>query len=404
MDDFEQVKEKLNLLEKNFEKLDNKSNLLVDNCISLLSIDTDELGLYYIMTDRLLFIFSAKSLSTNPDFMHDFLFNYLRKRSRWSFGKLNSTCFLYIEHYKSFIQDNVVLYKYLARGGLINKSTVSKDSKTNELYIESQYLGKENYLPEDNNVVYADQPKRKVLKGITVNKYLANKSAMMRRLIFRNVFDYLFNTYPSESGDKSKVSGVLLDAHMDNIIVNDDGFHFIDKDVICSSDLSKSQILYRNFKDSPNYRYFLDYYGLTDESEEYLKSYPLDHRDTEQMKQLRVTNAALLKKYFSENGLTPRERYNVKLNIAEKDFPKKLLNNFDAVWYEKQYHPDYSKDCPNISGCVPLYHYLQIGWKKGYNPSPDFDGNAYLEEHADAKKSGVNPLWHYAMSEVTKDI
>lgn len=397
MDNLGNAEDRLNQLEKNFEKLEKKSSTNVDNCLSLLSIDTDQTGLYYIMTDRLLFIFSAKSLSVSPDFMQDFLFNYLKKRSKWSFGKLNPSCFLYREHYKSFAHDDVLLYKYLARGGLINKSTVSKDKKTDELYIESQYLGRELYSSEsdENNIVYADQPKRKILKGITVNKYLANKSAMMRRLIFRNVFDYLFSTFPAESGDKSKVSGVLLDAHMDNIIVNDDGFHLIDKDVICSADLSKSQVLYRNFKSSPNYKYFLDYYGLADESEEYLKSYPLEHRDTEEMQRLRVANASLLKKYFSEVGLTPHERYNVKLTVYENDFSKELVSYFDADWYEKQYHPNFPKDCPNVSGCVHLFHYLNIGWKKGYNPSPKFDGNAYLEQNEDVKKSGINPLWHY---------
>ena len=401
MSDFEQVDSRLNLLEKDLNKLEKKNSLLVDNSISLLSIDTDMSSLYYIMTDRLLFIFSVKSLSVNPDFMQDFLFNYLKKRSRWSFGKLNTSCFLYREHYQSFEENGVILCKYLARGGLINKSIITKDDKTDELYTESQYIGKEQDSPEfkDGNIVYADQPKRKILKGVTVNKYMSNKSAILRRLIFRNVFDYLFNTYPAESGDKTKVSGVLLDAHMDNIIVNEDGFHFIDKDVICSSELSKSQILYRNFKDSPNYRYFLDYYGLNDESEEYLKSYPLEHRDTEKMRELKVKNASLLKKYFTEAGLTPREHFGVELNICEKDFPKELLPYFDAAWYEEQYHPDYEKDCPNMSGFVSLYHYLQTGWKRGYNPSPDFDGNAYLEQHEDAKKSGTNPLWHYVMSE-----
>ena len=402
MDDLKQLEDKLGLLEKNLDRLDKKNTILTENCLGLLSIDTDTSGLYYIMTDRLLFIFSAETLSVNPDFMQGFLFNYMKKRQRWSFGKLHPACFLYTEHYKSFAQDNVILYKYLARSGLINKSVVTKDKESNDLYIESQYLGKENFI-RDNDVIYADQPKRKVLNGITVNQYLSNKSSMQRRLIFRNVFDYLFETYPAESGDKTKVSGTLLDAHMDNIIVNDDGFHFIDKDIICISELSKSQILYRNFKSTPNYKYFLDYYGLEDESEEYIKSYPLEHRETEQMAKSRITNASLLKKYFTESGLTPRVRFNVNLTVKENDFPKELVARFDADWYDEQYHPDYKKDCANISGCVSLYHYLNIGWKRGYNPSPNFDGNAYLEKRPDVKKAGTNPLWHFVVDNNAKE-
>lgn len=59
---------------------------------------------------------------------------------------------------------------------------------------------------------------------------------------------------------------------------------------------------------------------------------------------------------------------------------------FDSKWYQSFYH--------DIKG-EPSVHYLNIGWKKGYNPSPDFDTNKYLDNYPDVKKNQVNPLYHY---------
>ena len=38
---------------------------------------------------------------------------------------------------------------------------------------------------------------------------------------------------------------------------------------------------------------------------------------------------------------------------------------------------------------------MKYGWKKGYNPSPDFDTEAYLAHYANVKKENMNPLYHY---------
>ena len=62
---------------------------------------------------------------------------------------------------------------------------------------------------------------------------------------------------------------------------------------------------------------------------------------------------------------------------------------FNKKWYLKQY-PDVKN-----SGLDPIEHYLTVGWKKGFNPSVEFDGNAYLEHYQDVKKAEVNPLVHY---------
>lgn len=60
---------------------------------------------------------------------------------------------------------------------------------------------------------------------------------------------------------------------------------------------------------------------------------------------------------------------------------------FDVNWYRQKYDiPD------NIN---PIVHYLEIGYKKGYNPSPNFDANFYLNEYPDIKQKNIAPFFHY---------
>ena len=64
---------------------------------------------------------------------------------------------------------------------------------------------------------------------------------------------------------------------------------------------------------------------------------------------------------------------------------------FDADWYLKRY-PDVAKTRRD-----PAWHYVDIGWKEGRQPGPNFDGNAYLAANPDVKKAGKNPLVHYVL-------
>jgi glycosyltransferase involved in cell wall biosynthesis len=67
-------------------------------------------------------------------------------------------------------------------------------------------------------------------------------------------------------------------------------------------------------------------------------------------------------------------------------FPHPLFN---TEYYLAQLEPG---ERENIN---PLVHYLEIGAKRGFNPSPDFDGNSYLRRYPDVAAAGVNPLLHY---------
>lgn len=62
---------------------------------------------------------------------------------------------------------------------------------------------------------------------------------------------------------------------------------------------------------------------------------------------------------------------------------------FDKDYYMKTYPEtqDYHVD---------LYtHYQNIGFKKGFNPSEEFNTAWYLDTYPDVKRAGVNPLLHY---------
>ena len=62
---------------------------------------------------------------------------------------------------------------------------------------------------------------------------------------------------------------------------------------------------------------------------------------------------------------------------------------FDKKWYLEQY-PDVSE-----AQIDPVKHYLETGWKHGYNPSPRFDTNKYLSMYPDVDAEKICPLVHY---------
>lgn len=62
---------------------------------------------------------------------------------------------------------------------------------------------------------------------------------------------------------------------------------------------------------------------------------------------------------------------------------------FDKDYYLAQL-PD-----PSLAKTNAYSHFLQKGWKEGYDPSALFDTSAYLEANPDVAGLGINPLTHY---------
>ena len=62
---------------------------------------------------------------------------------------------------------------------------------------------------------------------------------------------------------------------------------------------------------------------------------------------------------------------------------------FDPKWYV-EHTPGAAQ-----SGLDPLDHYLTIGWRQGYSPSPRFDTAWYLGRNNDVAAAGLEPLLHF---------
>ena len=65
------------------------------------------------------------------------------------------------------------------------------------------------------------------------------------------------------------------------------------------------------------------------------------------------------------------------------------LNLFDEEFYKNHYSAYFSGN--------PLEHYLLYGYKKGFDPSLNFNTFKYLNEYPDIKDAGLNPLVHYVL-------
>jgi 4-hydroxybenzoate polyprenyltransferase len=61
----------------------------------------------------------------------------------------------------------------------------------------------------------------------------------------------------------------------------------------------------------------------------------------------------------------------------------------DQAWYLATY-PDVA-----AAGVDPVRHYLQIGWREGRDPRPDFSTRGYLAAHKEVARARQNPFIHY---------
>lgn len=64
---------------------------------------------------------------------------------------------------------------------------------------------------------------------------------------------------------------------------------------------------------------------------------------------------------------------------------------FDSSFYLSQFGGESLPD-------DPVAHFLEIGWRSGFDPSPDFSVAGYLDEHPDVVEEDINPLLHYVQT------
>lgn len=69
-----------------------------------------------------------------------------------------------------------------------------------------------------------------------------------------------------------------------------------------------------------------------------------------------------------------------------------LVDHFDPAFYRKQLREAGVDPLPQRA----LKHYLEDGWKDGFDPSPAFSGTLYLATHGDARAAGCSPFEYHA--------
>ncbi|NAO99000.1 glycosyltransferase [Halomonas sp. MG34] len=89
---------------------------------------------------------------------------------------------------------------------------------------------------------------------------------------------------------------------------------------------------------------------------------------------------------------------NAMIFEKDKDLYKKHREEFLTVYghrlFDDRYYLETYLDV-KISGQDSLLHYLSEGWKKGYNPSPEFDTRAYQELYMKNADNNICPLYHF---------
>lgn len=96
--------------------------------------------------------------------------------------------------------------------------------------------------------------------------------------------------------------------------------------------------------------------------------------------------------YEGWNPLIHYEKIGKKQGIVPPPTSYQIIKKskyFEKYWYKKTYIGDKEID--------PIRHYLNTGWKEGYNPGSKFDGNQYLRCNLDVERANICPLLHFEL-------
>ena len=296
------TEEVLNELKSYKKNLMTSEEALASNFITLFLKDSNQFNLFYIQNNVFLVIFSNKLFQYDCDFVYNFLHNCLFYSTSFHFKILSPDCALYKEHVDMFKSGNALLYKYIWRYGLVYRTIISNDYEGSDLYLETAYLGLDNYHT-DNGRKYLNTPRRKIVKGTTVTDYLKGKTDEEQKKILKAFFDWMFSTYQHPE-DKDKLDGKMVDCNLSNFLINGENFIPIDIEFEMESGLPKDYCLWyalgRKEDYLPLYEYFCDIYGLKKKT-----SFPLFWQYNKNLEKAAVLNKDLRDKYFTEKYLIP---------------------------------------------------------------------------------------------------
>lgn len=278
--------------------------------------NSEEDDLFCLRAHEIIFIFNKGCLNLKYTFFRDYVLPSGHSENIIEFYKLEPDSILYKEHIDR-VKNGEFLWKYVERYYYISHSFISKDSRTGEIYINSSYIKEKIQFRSEYKLHHVPIiSKRKYLPGVSVDDYIKNKPFAEQLIVIDKLLNYIFTTY-RDKDNPEKVSGDLIDCHMHNFLIGEDGqFHFIDFDLKCDESLDRNYCIYfmlYKYNEEIYYR-FLRRYGFKDKHKYYEKHFsiynqPLKHNGRSI---IRREHMKLREKYFSDTGLNEEYKLNYK--------------------------------------------------------------------------------------------
>lgn len=280
------ITDTINVREKNLNK----------NFVTLFFENSNDYHLLYTQTDASLFIFSKDFFQYDCDFVYNYICTALAYSASVPFKIMSPDCALYKEHIDKFKSGNVLCCKYMWRYGLVCRSVITKNPEKQDIYLEADYLGLENYHTDDGRN-FINIPRQKIVKGITLHDYLLYKTDEEQKKILKDFFDWLFETYQYPD-DNDKLDGRMADCNLYNFLVYDGTFIPIDMEFEMKGGLPKNVCMHyalgRKEIRSPHY-----------------EPHPFWGNDNRNLAKAAVLNRDLKEKYFTEKYLIPEYKTNI---------------------------------------------------------------------------------------------
>ena len=261
--------------------------------------------LFCLRAKDIIFIFNKGVLNLDYRFFQDYVVLYGFSTDILELIKLEKTSVLYKEHIDR-LKNGEFCWKYVDRNYYIGHAFISQQD--GDIYIHSSYV-KEKDMPCNESAIrhVPAETKRKYIKGVTVGDYLKNKPEDFKVNVILKLLDYVFKTY-ADGNNREKVSGRLLDCHLYNFILGDDGkFYFVDFDLESTKSLDRAYCIFfmLYYYDSKLYKLILEKFGYQDKHNYYEKHF-VKPKNNPKIKTKLVQSEEhrkLLQKFFTDSGI-----------------------------------------------------------------------------------------------------
>ncbi len=260
--------------------------------------------LFCLRAKDIIFIFNKGVLNLDYRFFQDYVVLYGFSTDILELIKLEKTSVLYKEHIDR-LKNGEFCWKYVDRNYYIGHAFISQQD--GDIYIHSSYVKEKNLTVDDSNIHHVPmESKRKYIKGIAVGDYLKNRPLEFQIEVMQKLLHHVFVNYRDKE-NPGRVSGKLLDCHLYNFILGEDGkFYFVDFDLECRESLERGYCVFfmLYYYDRKLYNAMLKKFGYKDKhhyyQEHFIKTKTIKNHAkisvSEEHKELR-------QKYFTDAGI-----------------------------------------------------------------------------------------------------